>query len=105
MWLETSRRGKLDGDAGNAGRRKSRRPDKQLDQRFDVRVPDNAAATRPYFTRPNDEQPYYDILDERYVTLPLAPYPLTAWVEFSYDGAAVRAGQSVQTVRQRTDSA
>jgi LmbE family N-acetylglucosaminyl deacetylase len=72
----------------------------QLDQKFDVRIPDNAAATRPYFTRPNDEQPYYNIVDERYVTLPLAPYPLTAWVEFNYEGVAVHAGQSVQTVRQ-----
>ncbi len=72
----------------------------ELDQRFDVRVPNNAAATRPYFTRPNDEQPYYDIVDERYLNLPLPPYPLTAWVEFSYEGAEIRAGQSVQTVRQ-----
>ena len=72
----------------------------ELDQKFDVRVPDNAAATRPYFTRPNDEQPYYDIVDERYLNLPLPPYPLTAWVEFSYEGVEVRAGQSVQTVRQ-----
>ena len=73
----------------------------QLDQKFDVRIPDNAQATRPYFTRPNDEQPYYDIMDERYVTLPLPPYPVTAWVEFDYEGAVVRAGQSVQTVRRQ----
>ena len=72
----------------------------ELDQRFDVRVPNNAAATRPYFARPNDEQPYYDIVDERYLNLPLPPYPLTAWVEFTYEGVEVRAGQSVQTVRQ-----
>jgi LmbE family N-acetylglucosaminyl deacetylase len=71
----------------------------QLDQRVDVHIPDNAAVTRPYFTRPNDEQPYYDLLDERYLTLPLPPYPLTAWVEFSYEGAVIRSGQSVQTVR------
>ena len=72
----------------------------QLDQKFDVRIPDNAAATRPYFVRPNDEQPYYDLLDERYSSLPLPPYPLTAWVEFSYEGVDVRTGQSVQTVRR-----
>ena len=41
---------------------------RELDQIFDVRVPNNAAATRAYFTRPNDEQPYYDIVDERYIT-------------------------------------
>jgi LmbE family N-acetylglucosaminyl deacetylase len=73
----------------------------QFDQKFDVSVPENAAATRPYFTRPNDEQPYYDIVDERYLTLPLPPYPVTSWVEFSYEGAVVRAGQSVQAVRQQ----
>jgi LmbE family N-acetylglucosaminyl deacetylase len=72
----------------------------ELDQKFDVHVPDNAAVTRPYFTRPNDEQPYYDIVDERHLTLPLPPYPLNAWVEFSYEGVVVRTGQSVQTVRQ-----
>lgn len=71
-----------------------------LDQRFSVHIPENAAATRPYFTRPNDEQPYYNITDERYLNLPLPLYPLTAWVEFNYDGVNVHAGESVQTVRQ-----
>jgi LmbE family N-acetylglucosaminyl deacetylase len=73
----------------------------ELDQRFNVRVPDDAAATRPYFARPNDEQPYYDIVDARYLNRPLAPYPLAAWVELSYEGVKVRAGQLVQTVRQQ----
>jgi hypothetical protein len=72
----------------------------QLDQKFDVRIPDNAAATRPYFARSNDEQPYYDLIDERYLTLPLPPYPVTAWVEFAYESAMIHVGQSVQTVRQ-----
>jgi LmbE family N-acetylglucosaminyl deacetylase len=72
----------------------------ELDQRFNVQVPNNAAVTRPYFGRPNDEQPYYDIVDKRYLNLPLPPYPLIAWVEFSYDDVEVRTGQSVQTVRQ-----
>jgi LmbE family N-acetylglucosaminyl deacetylase len=73
----------------------------QLDQKFDVRIPDSAQATRPYFTRPNEQQHYYDLLDERYVTQPLPPYPVTAWVEFNYGGAVVRAGQSVQTVTRQ----
>jgi LmbE family N-acetylglucosaminyl deacetylase len=72
----------------------------ELDQKFDVRVSDNASATRPYFARLNDEQPYYDILDERYLNLALPPYPVTAWVAFSYEGVVVRVGQVVQTVRQ-----
>ena len=77
-------------------------PGEALDQRFRVRVPENAAATRPYFTRPNAGQPYYGITDPRYQNLPLAPYPVTAWAEIICDGAEVRTGQVVQTARQET---
>jgi LmbE family N-acetylglucosaminyl deacetylase len=73
-----------------------------VDQRIDTKAPDDAKSTRPYFTRPNDEQPYYDILDQRYRNLSLAPYPLAGWAEFSYQGAPVRLGQVVQTVRRET---
>jgi len=72
-----------------------------LEQRFAVRVPDNAAATRPYFRRPDNERPYYDITDERNRNLSLSPYPLAAWLEFSIAGTAVRTGQVVQTVRRQ----
>ena len=67
----------------------------------------NAAATRPYFTRPNDEQPYYDIRDERYRNLSLTPYPLAAWVEFRLrrragaDGASGANGAADQRARAR----
>ncbi len=67
---------------------------------FKVQVPANAAFTRPYFTRPDLEQSYYDINDGRYLNLPLAPYPLVAWADLSYDGAPVRIGQYVQTVQR-----
>ncbi len=73
-----------------------------IDQRFSVRVPENAAVTRPYFVRPNDEQPYYDLIDEQYRNLSTAPYPLAAWMEFTYNGVVVRTGQVVQTARQET---
>jgi LmbE family N-acetylglucosaminyl deacetylase len=73
-----------------------------IDQRFRVRIPEDAAATRPYFTRPNDGQAYYDIKDPRYQDLPLAPYPLSAWVEFAENGVEVKTGQVVQTSRQET---
>ncbi len=53
---------------------------KQVQYRFSATVPADAAFTRPYFTRPDEEQPYYDIVDKRYQTLPVAPYPLTAHV-------------------------
>ena len=73
-----------------------------LDQRFNVRSPQDAAPTRPYFSRPNEELPYYDKVDERYRNLSFAPYPLAAWVEFSYMGVPVRLGQVIQTVQQQT---
>ena len=67
---------------------------------FRVYVPRNAAFTRPYFTRPNTEQPYYDINDPRWLTLPFAPYPLAGWAEFKYMGVPIRLGQVVQTVHR-----
>ena len=63
-------------------------------------MPEDAAFTRPYFTRPDIEQSYYDITDERYLNLPLAPYPLAAWADLSYDGAPIRIGRYVQTVKR-----
>ena len=71
-----------------------------LDPRFIVHIPDNAAATRPFFTRPNDEQAYYELTDETYRNLSRTPYPLTAWTELDYNGVKVRTGEVVQTARQ-----
>ena len=73
-----------------------------VDVKFTVRVPENAAFTRPYFTRPDIEQSYYDLRNEDYLSQPLAPYPLAAWADWSYEGAPVRVGQFVQTVKRVT---
>ncbi|MBS1854113.1 MAG: PIG-L family deacetylase [Acidobacteria bacterium] len=73
---------------------------KPVDARFTVKVPDNVAFTRPYFTRPDIEQSYYDITDARYLNQPLAPYPIAAWADWSFDGAPIRIGQYVQTVKR-----
>ena len=70
------------------------------DTKFTVKVPDNAAFTRPYFTRPDIEQSYYDIEKPQYLNRPLAPYPLVAWADWSFDGAPIRIGQVVQTVKR-----
>ncbi len=67
---------------------------------FRVYVPRESAVTRPYFTRPNTEQAYYDINDPRWLTLPFAPYPLAGWAEFHYMGVPIRIGQVVQTVHR-----
>ncbi len=68
---------------------------------FDVTVPPDAALTRPYFSRDNEEQPFYDIHDPRYRNLPLAPYPLAAALQIGYRGALFPLSEVVQTF-QRT---
>jgi LmbE family N-acetylglucosaminyl deacetylase len=70
------------------------------DAKFTVKVPDNAAFTRPYFTRPDIEQSYYDIADPEYLNQSLAPNPLVAWTDWSFNGAPIRVGQTVQTVKR-----
>ena len=67
---------------------------------FRVYVPRNAAVTRPYFTRPNTEQPYYDVSDPRWLPQPFAPYPLAGWAEFKYMGVPIRVAEVVQTVHR-----
>ncbi|MGB0124537.1 MAG: PIG-L family deacetylase [Silvibacterium sp.] len=67
---------------------------------FRIDVPHNADLTRPYFTRPTTEQPYYDIADPSLVNQPFAPYPLAGWAEFTWDGVPLRIGQVVQTVHR-----
>ena len=68
------------------------------DRTFRVHVPEDAAPTAPYFTRPNTEQPYYDIANEAWRERSFAPYPLSAWAAFSFDGLPIRLGMVVQTL-------
>ncbi len=65
---------------------------------FRVQAPANAEPTQPYFTRPNTEQPYYDLTNPQYRLRSFAPYPLAAWAEFTFDGLPIRLGQVVQTL-------
>ena len=75
---------------------------KPVEVKFTVRVPDNATLTRPYFSRPNIEQSWYDIQDPRYRNQSFTPYPLAAWLDVSYDGVPIRIGQYVQTTQRVT---
>ena len=72
------------------------------DVRFSVHAAPNARYTRPYFTRPNIEQPYYDIEDLRYRNLPTAPYPLSAKLRFTFNGVPFEISQVVQSVKRVT---
>jgi hypothetical protein len=79
-------------------------PNRLVTATFRATVDSQAGYTRPYYSRPNIEQPYYDILDERYLNLPRSPYPLSASVEMTYDGVPIEVNQVVQTVRRATGS-
>lgn len=68
--------------------------------KFSVVVPENAALTRAYFSRPNLEQPYYDLLDERYQTLSLAPYPLAATVRLMYHDVEFSMEKTVEAAHR-----
>jgi LmbE family N-acetylglucosaminyl deacetylase len=69
---------------------------------FHLRVPADAQPTMPYFTRPTTEQPYYDVSDEALRERSFAPWPLSAWVEFTFDGVPIRLGKVVQTLERFT---
>ena len=70
------------------------------DPTFTVHVADNATPTAPFFTRPNTEQPYYDISNPQWRERSFAPYPLDAWAEFSFDGLPIRIGKVVQSLQR-----
>lgn len=76
--------------------------DKGKDLWFAMTAPTNAVYTRPYFSRPNIEQPYYNISNSQYLNLSFAPYPLSALAEFEYQGVHVRMEQVVQSVERVT---
>ncbi|HLX43141.1 MAG TPA: PIG-L family deacetylase [Bryobacteraceae bacterium] len=70
---------------------------KEVAWRFGVITPADAQLTRPYYSRPNDEQPYYDFKDTRYRNLPVAPYPLAVRAQVSYRGVPFEVAEVVQT--------
>lgn len=93
-WLETS-----SGESWNekefSGTKQSSGASNAL---FHLRVPADAQPTEPYFTRPNSEQPYYDVSSQAWRERSFSPYPLSAWSEFSFDGVPIRLGMVVQTL-------
>ena len=67
---------------------------------YKLTLPADAQPTQPYFTRPSIEQPYYDLTHPEWRLRSFAPYPLSAWVEFTFDGLPIRIGQVVQTLQR-----
>jgi hypothetical protein len=75
-------------------------PGRQESWRMAVRVPADATITRPYYKRDSLEQPYYDLLDPRYLNLSNAPWPLTALAHFTYKGVPFVIEQVVQATER-----
>ncbi len=69
----------------------------ELKEKFAVAAPEDAAFTRAYFERPNQEQPYYNLTDERFRNLSWAPYPLWATAHLLFDGVEWDMHQVIQT--------
>lgn len=72
--------------------------DDTAEAKFSVTAPSDAAITKPYFTRPNLEQPYYDVSNPEYLNRSWMPYPLAARATFDYHGANIVLDQVVQAV-------
>ena len=98
VWLQSSDGApwKFDDVSGPIDEHRSVAP--ANDRTFHVHVPANAAPTQPYFTRPTTEQPVYDLSNEAWRERSFAPYPLSAWTEFTFDGVPIRLGMVVQTL-------
>ena len=73
---------------------------KAADVRFAVKVPADEPYTRPYFTRPGMEQPYYDIHNEALRGKPFAPYPLIATVRYQFEGLMLETANAVQVIEK-----
>ena len=67
---------------------------------YRLHVPADAQPTAPYFTRPNIEQAYYDVSQPQDRLRSFAPWPLSAWAEFRFDGLSIRLGKVVQTMQR-----
>ena len=67
---------------------------------FSVTVPRAAAPTAAPFTRPSIAQPFYDISDPALAGASLAPYPVSGYADFRYDGVPIHLSEVVQGVER-----
>jgi LmbE family N-acetylglucosaminyl deacetylase len=93
-WIESS----TGGTWGQDQAADTAKTDSTNDAVFRLHVPADAQPTAPYFTRPSIEQPYYDLTQPQDRLRSFAPWPLSAWAEFSFEGLPVRIGKVVQTM-------
>ena len=62
---------------------------------FKVTVPENAALSRPYFTRSSIQEPRYTVADQSQLQRPAAEPPLTAVASFEVDGSTIEVREPV----------
>ena len=93
VWLESS-----DGKPWAANNGVHANP--SADTTIEAKVPADAQPTEPYFTRPTIEQPHYDISRQEWRNRSFAPYPLSGWAEFRYEGLPIFLGETVQTMQR-----
>jgi len=95
-WLENSTGGTWGpGEAADTAK-----TDATNDAVYKLHVPADAQPTEPYFIRPSIEQPYYDLTQPQDRLRSFAPWPLSAWAEFSFDGLPIQLGKVVQTLER-----
>jgi len=95
-WLENSTGGSWGADEAAT----TAKTDITNDAVYRLHVPADAQPTEPYFTRPNIEQAYYDVSQPQDRLRSFAPWPLSAWAEFRFDGLPIRIGKVVQTMER-----
>jgi LmbE family N-acetylglucosaminyl deacetylase len=86
--------------ASDAAPPKQIEPGKAADVRFAVKIPQDEPYTRPYFTRPDMEQPYYDVSNKTLSGMPTAPYPLAATVRYQFGGLTLESMNTVQVINK-----
>lgn len=70
---------------------------KDMRRKFAIKTPQDATLTKPYFSRPDQEQAYYDVTDARYRNLSFGPYPLSASARITYRGTEIDIQKVVET--------
>lgn len=76
-----------------------------LSSTFTLTVPANSSPTRPYFSRPSIEQPFYNIADDSLRGLPITPYPFTASTAVQYHGVSIHLQQILQSAPDAANAA
>ncbi|MGB6746120.1 MAG: PIG-L family deacetylase [Terracidiphilus sp.] len=102
VWLVSSDGSPWKVEDADAASEAEAAPARTTDRLFHVQAPEDAKPTEAFFTRPSIEQPYYDTPDTKLRIDSLAPWPLAAWAEFTFDGVPIRMGKVVQTLERVT---